>query len=66
VWGIDLAFFLEEGFTISGFAVSTKIHARVTSALLLGTAGLVLGATLILSLIPMHRASRLSIVDQLR
>jgi len=66
VWGIDLRSFLEEGFTISGFAVSTKMHARVTPGLLFGTTGLVLGATLILSLIPMRRATRLSIVDQLR
>jgi len=66
VWGIDLRSLLEEGFTISGFAVSTKMHARVTIGLLLGTAGLVFAATLILSLIPMHRATRLSIVDQLR
>ena len=65
-WGIDLRSLLEEGFTISGFAVSAKMHARVTTGLLLGTAGLVFGATLILSLIPMHRAARLSIVDQLR
>ena len=66
VWGIDLRSLLEEGFTISGFAVSTKMHARVTIGLLLGPAGLVFAATLILSLIPMHRATRLSIVDQLR
>jgi ABC-type lipoprotein release transport system permease subunit len=66
VWGIDLRSFLEEGFTISGFAVSAKMHARVTPGLLFGTTGLVLVATLILSLIPMRRATRLSIVDQLR
>jgi ABC-type antimicrobial peptide transport system permease subunit len=66
VWGIDLRSLLEEGFTISGFAVSAKMHARVTIGLLLGTAGLVFGATLILSLIPMRRATRFSIVDQLR
>ncbi|MBW2392283.1 MAG: ABC transporter permease [Deltaproteobacteria bacterium] len=66
VWGIDLRSLLKEGFTISGFAVSAKMHARVTTGLLLGTAGLVFGATLILSLIPMRRATRLSIVDQLR
>jgi ABC-type lipoprotein release transport system permease subunit len=65
-WGIDLRSLLEDGFTISGFAVSTRMHARVTSGLLFGTAGLIFGATLILSLIPMRRATRLSIVDQLR
>jgi ABC-type lipoprotein release transport system permease subunit len=66
VWGIDLRSLLKEGFSISGFAVSTKMHARVTAGLLLGTGGIVFAATLILSLIPMHRATRLSIVDQLR
>ncbi|UCG11754.1 MAG: ABC transporter permease [Deltaproteobacteria bacterium] len=66
VWGIDLQSLLEEGFTISGFAVSAKMHARVTPDLLLNTTGLVLGATLFLSLIPMLRATRVSIVDQLR
>ncbi len=39
VWGIDLRSLLEEGFTISGFAVSTKMHARVTPSLLLSTVG---------------------------
>ena len=66
VWGIDLRSLLDEGITISGFAVSAKMHARVTLDLLLGTTGLVFGATLILSLIPMQRATRVSIVEQLR
>ncbi len=66
VWGIDLRSLLEEGFTISGFAVSTKMHARVTAGLLLGTVGLVFGATLVLSFIPMRRATRVSISEQLR
>ena len=66
VWGIDLRSLLEEGITISGFAVSANMHARVTLDLLLGTTGLVFGSTLILSLIPMQRATRVSIVEQLR
>ena len=65
-WGIDLASLLEEGFTISGFAVSTKLHAQLTPGLLFSTGGLVFATTLLLSLIPMNRATRLSIVDQLR
>ena len=65
-WGIDLASLLDEGFTISGFAVSTKLYAQLTPGLLFSTAGLVFAATLVLSLIPMTRATRLSIVDQLR
>lgn len=66
IWGIDLKSLLAEGITISGFAVSTKLRALVTPRLLLGTAGLVFVATLILSLIPMQRATRVSIVEQLR
>ena len=65
-WGIDLASLLEEGFTISGFAVSTKLHAQLTTGLLFSTGGLIFAATLVLSLIPMNRATRLSIVEQLR
>ena len=65
-WGIDLASLLEEGFTISGFAVSTKLHAQLTPGLLFSTGGLVFATTLLLSLIPMNRATCLSIVDQLR
>jgi ABC-type lipoprotein release transport system permease subunit len=65
-WGIDLASLLKEGFTISGFALSTKLHAQLTPGFLFSTAGLVFAATLVLSLIPMNHATRLSIVDQLR
>jgi len=65
-WGIDLRSLLVEVFTISGFAVSAKMHARVITGLLLGTGGFVFGCTLFVCLIPMHRATRLSIVDQLR
>ncbi len=66
VWGIDLQSLYKNGITISGFALSTKLHARLTTSLLFSTASLVFGATMLLSLIPIHRVTRISIVEQLR
>jgi ABC-type lipoprotein release transport system permease subunit len=66
VWGIDLQSFYQEGITISGFALSTELHARLTLELLMSTTSLVFGATMLLSLIPVHRVTRVSIVEQLR
>lgn len=65
-YGIDLGAFLDEGVSISGFAITTKLHSRVTVQLLGTTAGLVFLATLLLSLIPMKRSARIDIVEQLR
>lgn len=66
VQGLDISFMLEEGLSISGFAVSPRIHADVTLGLLLGMGGLVMIATLLLSLIPMGQATRIKIADTLR
>ena len=66
VWGIDLQSFYQEGITISGFALSTELHARLTPELLISTTSLVFGATMLLSLIPVHRVTRVCIVEQLR
>lgn len=56
-WGLDLTFLLPDGITISGLAVSTRIHARLSVPLLLWVAGLVGAATLVLSAVPMRRIS---------
>ncbi len=66
IWGWDISSFLKEGMTVSGFAVSTDMHAEVTASLLLWLGGIVFGATLLLSLIPMRRAARVPIADTLR
>ncbi len=66
VWGLDITSLYREGITISGLAVSTDIHARVTGATLLWTGGLVFAATLLISLFPMRRAVRVPIVETLR
>ena len=66
VHGIDFGVFLEEGISVSGLAMDTKIHARVTAPNLYGTACLVFFATLLLSFIPMRRAARTPFVDIMR
>ncbi len=66
VWGLDLSSLVREGMDISGFGFDLVIRARLTPGLILVTTGLVFGATLILSLIPMRRVGRLAVVDELR
>ncbi len=65
-WGLDFGFLLPEGVTISGFTISTRIYAQLTTAMLFGVAGIVLGATLFLSFAPMRRVGRLNIAEMLR
>jgi ABC-type lipoprotein release transport system permease subunit len=64
--GLDLRSFYSHGVTISGFAIDPILHARLSTRVLAGTTGLVLGAVLSLALIPMRQATRLRIVDWLR
>ena len=63
IHGFDLASIMPQGVTISGFAVSTTIHALVTPPVLFWTGGIVLGATLLLSLLPMRRIKKLNIAE---
>lgn len=66
IWGLDMRSLMPEGVTISGFAISTTVHARLTAPILFWTGGIVLGATLLLSLIPMRRITRVRIAEMLR
>ena len=66
VRGLDLASVMPHGITVSGFAVSTTIHARLTSPVLFWTGIIVLGSTLLLSLVPMRRIGRVSAAQTLR
>jgi len=66
VWGLDLSSLVREGVDISGFGFNFVIRAKLTPGLVLVTTGVVFGATLILSLIPMRRVGRLAVVDELR
>jgi ABC-type lipoprotein release transport system permease subunit len=66
IWGLDLSSMIRQGVDISGFGFNLVIRAKLTPGLILVTTGLVFGATLILSLIPMRRVGRLALVDELR
>jgi ABC-type lipoprotein release transport system permease subunit len=66
VRGWDMASLMPEGVTVSGFAISTTVHARLTPLILFWSVGIVLGATLLLSFMPMRRISRVRIAETLR
>jgi len=54
------------GFTISGLAMSTRIHARVTLPVLGTLGGAVLVAVMLMSLVPVRRAAQVPVADLLR
>jgi putative ABC transport system permease protein len=66
IWGLDLAFLMPKGVTISGFAISTTVHALVTPPVFFWTGGIVLGATLLLSFLTMRRITRVRLAETLR
>lgn len=66
VYGLDLTRFYHQGLTISGLAVSTTLHARVTARSLGLLGGTVFVATVLLGLWPMRRAARVPVADLLR
>lgn len=66
VYGLDLTSLVGEGVDVSGFAMDPKIHAKVTAQTLGVLGGIVLLATLLISLVPMARISRISIAEVLR
>jgi ABC-type lipoprotein release transport system permease subunit len=66
IWGLDMSSLMPKGMTISSFAVSTTIHASLTPPILYWLGGIVLGATLLLSFMPMRRIDRVRIAETLR
>ena len=66
VYGFDIRLIYHEGVNISGFAVSPIIHARLTSSIMFWLGGIVLTATLFLSLISMRRTTKIDIAETLR
>lgn len=66
VYGFDLTKLYSGEFSISGAVISPIVHSRVTAGTLFTLGTVVIGATLLISLIPMRRATRVSIVDELR
>jgi ABC-type lipoprotein release transport system permease subunit len=66
IWGLDMTALLPKGVTVSGFAISTVVHASLTPPVLYWTGGIVLGSTLLLSLIPMRRIKLIRMTENLR
>jgi len=66
VHGWDLSSLYEDGLSISGLAVSTRVHALVRPSLLAFLGTVVCVATVVLGLLPMRRALRIRIADTLR
>lgn len=66
VHGLDLSALYEDGISVSGLAIDTRVYAKVTAGTLAGLGGLVLGATLLTSLAAVQRVGRISVADVLR
>jgi ABC-type lipoprotein release transport system permease subunit len=66
VYGINLSAIMGESVNISGFALSSRMYTKFSFGIFFGSAVTVLAATLLLGLIPVRRATRISIVDTLR
>lgn len=66
VKGFDIRHLYSGEVAISGFAINPVIHSRLTPQLVITLSLIVIGATLVLSLIPMRRATNIDIADTLR
>jgi ABC-type lipoprotein release transport system permease subunit len=64
--GIDLSAFLSDNISVSGFAISTRLHFKLTPGIVGTATGIVFAATLLLSLIPMHRATSVKVAETLQ
>ncbi len=65
-YGIDLSAVMGESVSISGFALTSKMHTKISAGILFGSAAIVFTATILLSIFPMRRASNVNIVDMIR
>lgn len=65
-WGLDLSHFLSEGITISGVSLGSRLKSALTWGQVITLGGLVLAATLLLSVFPVWRARRVRLVEELR
>ncbi|MBW1722895.1 MAG: ABC transporter permease [Deltaproteobacteria bacterium] len=65
-YGINMSAIMGDSVNISGFAVSTKMHTKFSYGIILGTTAVVFGATVLLSLLPMRHATKLSIVENIK
>lgn len=66
VQGIDMSSFFAEEMNVAGFAFDPIVRAKLRGEMLASVGGLVLGATVLLSLIPMTRIRRIELAAVLR
>jgi len=66
LYGINLSGIMGESVNISGFALSSRMYTKVSLDIFLGSTITVFAATLLLGLVPVRRATRISIVDTMR
>ncbi|MBN2493704.1 MAG: ABC transporter permease [Deltaproteobacteria bacterium] len=64
--GIDLSSLMEEGMSISGFAMDMVMYPALTAELLAVLGAVVFAATLLMSLYPMGQIKRIPVADVLR
>ena len=66
VFGLDMSALVGDEMDVSGFAVNTRVHAKVTLEMLVTMGGGVFGATLLISLFAMRRVKRIDVAEVLR
>ncbi|OGQ85069.1 MAG: hypothetical protein A2289_18850 [Deltaproteobacteria bacterium RIFOXYA12_FULL_58_15] len=66
VYGLDMASMYGEGLTVSGLAIDSIVHGKVTARTLLTLGGIVVVSIIFTSLFTMRRISRIAVADVLR
>lgn len=66
VRGLDLRIFLDEGWSVSGFAVDPVIRNQLTLGHMVWLSAIVFAVTLLIGLLPALRATQVPIADALR
>ena len=66
VVGVDMSQLVGEEMDVSGFAMNTKVHAKLSWELLASLGGSVFGATVLISLFAMRRIKQIDLATVLR
>lgn len=66
VVGVDMSQLVGEEMDVSGFALNTKVHAKLSFELLLALGASIFGATMLISLIAMRRIKQINLALVLR
>ena len=64
--GLDMSQLTGDEMDVSGFAVNTRVHAKLTWEMLSALGGSIFGATILISLFAMRRIKRIDLATVLR